>query len=62
MFQDEIRKRVRLLKATKNISYKELAEYLEITRSSMYNWLQSQYELSEKRALRLEEIISNLEE
>ncbi len=62
MFQDEIRKRVRLLKATKNISYKELAEYLEITRSSMYNWLHCQYELSEKRALKLEEIIGNLEE
>ena len=62
MDQEALRKRVRFLKASQNVSYKELSEYLEITRSSMYNWLHSQYELSEKRALRLEEIISNLEE
>lgn len=62
MEQDELRKRVRFLKALKNVSYKELSGYLEITQSAMYNWLHSQFELSEKRALRLEEIISNLEE
>ena len=62
MDQNELRKRVRFLKASQNISYKEVSEYLEITRSAMYNWLHSQFELSEKRALRLEEIIRDLEE
>ena len=57
-----IRKRAKMLKATQNVSYKELADYLEISQSSMYNWLHCQFDLSEERAERLEEIISNLEE
>ena len=39
MDQERIRKRAKLLKATQNVSYKELAEYLEISTSTMYNWL-----------------------
>ena len=62
MDQEGIRKRAKLLKATQNVSYKELAEYLEISTSTMYNWLHCQFDFSEHRALRLEEIISNLEE
>lgn len=62
MDQQEMRKRAKILKATQNVSYKELAEYLEISRSSMYNWLHCQFDLSEVRAERLEEIICNLEE
>lgn len=61
MGQDEIRKRVRLLKATQNISYKDLAESLEISKSSMYNWMHSQFDLSDKRAQQLVRVISDLE-
>lgn len=35
MDQERIRKRAKLLKATQNVSYKELAEYLEISTSTM---------------------------
>ncbi len=62
MKQDEIRKRVRLLKAIQNTSYKYLAECLEISKSSMYNWMHSQFDLSDKRAQQLERIINDLEE
>ena len=51
-----------MLKALQDISYKEIAEYLEISKSAMYNWLRNQYDLSEKREIRLKEILSNLEE
>lgn len=36
---DYLRKEVRYLKALQGISYKEIAEYLEITNNSMYCWL-----------------------
>ena len=62
MEQNELRKRVRMLKALQDISYKEIAVYLEISKSAMYNWLRNQYDLSEKREIRLKEILSNLEE
>lgn len=51
MDQERIRKRAKLLKATQNVSYKELAEYLEISTSTMYNWLHCQFDFSEHRAL-----------
>ncbi len=62
MDQQNIRKRVRMLKAMQNISYKELSGYIEIKESSMYNWLRGQYDLSYSRAKRLEEVVSTLEE
>ena len=43
MDQEKTRKRVRLLKATQEISYKELAENIQNSSSSMYNWLHNQY-------------------
>ena len=37
--QDNLRKRIKVLCALQNITYTEIAEYLEIKRSSFYNWL-----------------------
>ena len=62
MNQNYLRKKVRYLKAEHNISYKEVSQYLDIRKSSMYNWLRNQYDLSDQKALRLEEIIRTMEE
>ena len=59
--QEEIRKRVRLLKAIKGISYKELASYAEMGESSMYNWLRKQYNLSFGRITKLITVLEALE-
>ena len=36
---DYLRDEVKLLKALQGISYKEIAEYLEMPPKSFYNWL-----------------------
>lgn len=59
---DKLRKEVKLLKALQDISYKELADYLEIKQESFYNWLKGYYNFSIKRTNRLVEIISCLKE
>ncbi len=60
--QDNLRKEVKVLKALQNITYKELAEDLEIHRNSFYNWLKGYYELSTEKAERLKEILELLSE
>lgn len=60
--QENLRKQVKMLKALQNISYTEIAELLEISRSAMYNWLKEQYNLSQTKADRLKEIIETLKE
>lgn len=62
MNQDVLRKKVKLLKAIQNISYKEISEYLEINANSFYNYLKGQYDLSDEKASLLFTIISNLQE
>lgn len=59
---DDLRKQVKLLKALQNISYKELAAYLEIKESSFYSWLNNYYELSYEKQQRLKEIIDTIRE
>ncbi len=59
---DEMRKKVKLIKAIQGISYKEIASYLDIKLNSFYNWLRGQYELSDERINQLEDVISNLAE
>lgn len=59
---DNLRKEVKLLKALQGISYREIAEYLEISESGMYNWLKGYYELGYMKQQRLAEVISNLKE
>lgn len=59
---DSLRKECKLLKALQNISYKELAENLEIKTDSFYCWLNGYYNLSLEKQKRLKEIISLLKE
>lgn len=58
----DLRKELKLLKALQGISYTEIAEYLEIRRTSLYNYLNGQYELSAEKQSRLIEIIDFLKE
>ena len=58
----ELRKHVRLIKARQGITFKELAEYLEIKQGSFLNWLNGWYELSKEKEQRLQEIIDTLQE
>lgn len=46
---NELRKQVKLLKALQGISYKEIANYLEIRPDSLSAWLRGKYDFSEKR-------------
>lgn len=59
---DKLRKDVKLLKALQGISYKEIAELLEIRQDSFYNWLKGYYEFGEERQHRLIEVICCLKE
>ena len=59
---DELRKKVRLIKALQGITYKEIAEYLDITVNSLYNWLRCQYDLSLAKQKVLEDILDTLTE
>ena len=56
--QENLRKQVKLLKALQDISYKEIAEYLEINKNSFYNWLKGYYDFSAEKEQRLIEILS----
>lgn len=59
---DKLRKEVKLLKAFQGVSYKELAELLEIRTDSFYNWLCGYYNFGEERQERLLDIIDTLKE
>ena len=59
---EALRKKVKELKVYQDISYKEVAEYLEIQRNSFYNWLKGYYNLNEENQKRLQQIIDNLKE
>jgi DNA-directed RNA polymerase specialized sigma24 family protein len=59
---DKLRKEVKLLKALQGISYKEIADYLEIRQDSFYNWLKGYYDLGEERQRRLFDVIACLKE
>ena len=60
--QEKLRQQVKLLKALQGISYKEVAEFLEIRQDSFYNWLKGYYEFSEERQRRLLDVIACLKE
>ena len=61
MNDKELRKQVKLLKATEAIqNYAEVAELLEMSSGSFYNWLQNQYNLGAGRKERLQQIINDL--
>lgn len=59
---DYLRKECKLLKAIQGISYKEIAEYLEITQDSFYCWIKGYYDLGNRKQQRLRAIIEDLKE
>ena len=59
---DFLRNECKTLKAFQDVSYKELAEYLEIRHNSFYAWLNGQYDFGTERQTKLKEIISTLKE
>lgn len=60
--QEKLRKQVKCLKAFQNVSYCEIAAYLEIHKNSFYNWLKGYYDLSADKEKRLIEIITDISE
>lgn len=48
------------LKIFYDVPYIEMAEYLEVKRSSFYSWLKGNYNFSPERLERLQEVIANL--
>lgn len=54
------RHEVKLLKVTQGITYKEFADMLNISRNSMYCWLNSQFDLGEKTLETVSDIITEL--
>ena len=61
MNDNELRKKVKMLKATDCIkSYYEIAELLEMSNSAFYNWLHAQFNLSYEKKVFLKEIIDTL--
>ena len=57
-----LRKEVKLLKALQGISYKEIAEFLEIRQDSLYNWLCGKKKKGTQKQKRMKEIIKILKE
>ena len=62
MNNEELRKQVKLLKAFQNITYTEIAGYLEVKQSSFYAWIKGQYDFGADRQKQLNDIITNLKE
>lgn len=60
--QEYLRKKVKIIKALQNITYKEIAEDLEINQHSFYNFLKGYYDLSQEKEKRLIEIIETISE
>lgn len=59
---DKLRKKVKVLCALQDISYKEISEYLEIKIGSFYNYMSGSYDLSEEKQILLNDIIDTLRE
>jgi hypothetical protein len=59
---DILRKEVKILKALQNISYKEIAEYLELKPYCFYSWLNGYYNFSANKLELLKECIDTLKE
>ncbi len=59
---DFLRNQCKYLKCYQGISYKEIAEYLEIRQDSFYSWLKGYYSFSVDRKEKLKGIIDTLRE
>lgn len=62
MNDNQLRQKCKMIKALQNISYKEMAELLEIKQDSFYSYLRGNYSLGEVKHAQLEYIISTLAE
>ena len=59
--QDFLRRQVKLVKALNDDwTYKEMAEVINITDHSFYNWMHQYYELSQRKAAQLQDLVCNL--
>lgn len=59
---DILRNKCKYLKAFKGISYKRMAEALDIKQDSFYSWLKGYYDFSIERSMRLQSFIDNIKE
>lgn len=59
---DYLRHQCKILKAVQGVSYKELAELLEVRQDSFYSWLKGYYDYSDRRQSRLKEILDTIKE
>lgn len=59
---ERLRKQVKLLKALQDITYTEIAEYMEMPKTSFYNWLCGNYNFGTTKLQRLNSIVSDLAE
>ena len=59
---DILRNECKYLKCYQGITYKEIAEYLEVRQDSFYSWLKGYYNFSIERKEQLKDIIANLRE
>lgn len=62
MHNEELRKKVKELKAFQDVNYKEIAEYMEMNRNAFYNWLKGYYNLGDEKQQRLKEIVADIAE
>lgn len=60
MTNKELRIQVKLLKALNDITYSELAEMMDLSKSTIYNWLDGQFDFGQKRTNELIELVTNL--
>lgn len=60
MHNEELRKKVKEMKAFQDISYKTFSEYLGMNRGSFYNWVKGYYNLGDEKQKKLQEIIDNI--
>lgn len=61
MTQEEIRTKLKIVKITNDIDNSFIAEYLGLTNArSVANYLHGDYELSEKKRSKAEELINDL--
>ena len=59
--QEKLRKEVKLAKAlNEEWSYKQMSEVIAITPHAFYNWLHGSYELSSRKLMELDSLISDL--
>ena len=61
MNQNDLRQKVKLIKALYGKSYKEISKKLGIKTNSLYNYLRGQYDLSDEKVSQLESIIAQYE-